>query len=258
MRTRRHTTDQAALRTQAEQARQHAQCTRAEAEQVLADAEQQARAMTDDAQQAEKDADAMGKRAAAIDHASALHRLVVDADQRAADLAGEYAVLTAWAEALDARLAELGVRREDATIAVGAAKEAGDPDAVAREWTTMSAIDEVVATLTAQLAEVRERATTVGYPGSGGDYDDAAGVGVALRQELDDTLNGLDPTRAERLAVALTLDYARTLTEAGVPGEEALRSAAFLVAVKQHPEAAAAMTGAVDGSQPSHRVVVAR
>src|SRR6266516_6101069 len=56
------------------------------------------------------------------------------------------------------------------------------------------------------------------------------------RRQLSDALDDLDPTRPARLAASTVDDYARALTAVGVPEEQALATAALLVAMGQYPE----------------------
>lgn len=242
----------AKLRSNAAQARERAERARTEAEKLLAtareqarvllgDAEAQARELTAEAKTAATDAGACEQRALTIDHAADLRRRAVDAEQHATTLANEYATITERVATLTGRLADLGQRREDTTIALGAARDAGDVDEVNRLWGAMRALDEVIAALTEQHDAARERATTIGEPGWGGAYDQAASAAAARRRELSDVLDRLDPTRPDRRASATVREYRRALVAAGQPEDQALSTAALLVAMTQHPEAVTAL-----------------
>jgi DNA repair exonuclease SbcCD ATPase subunit len=245
------------LRERATEARQRAERTRADAEVTLSaarelarrlvtDAETKARALTSEAKTAEVEAGEAEQRARTIDHAQVLRQQIAAAEQHTADLATEHGALTERIAALTGRLAELGQQREDHTVALATAREAGAVEQVTQLWTTMRAVDEVTATLTGQLNTARDRANAIGEPGWAGEYDQAAEVAAELRRQLSDLLDVLDPERPGRLAVALTEEYARVLVAAGTPEDQALAAAALLVAVQAHPEAAEALFGTAE------------
>jgi cell division septum initiation protein DivIVA len=253
-------------RRQAAQARDTATQARAQAEtllaaareqarRLLADAEQQARNLTATATAADQAATDLEGRAVMVERAHELTRLADEAEQHAAALADEYTAVTGAADDLAARLAELGRQREDATATLAAARDSGNVPDVANTRTLMSSIDEVAAVAAGKLDGARHRAQAIGQAGWGGEYDQALAQVTALRGELSSLLDTLDPTRPTRRSAQATTAYAHSLIEAGVPEEEALRTAALLVAVQQYPEAAVALFSGDPGHASRQRLV---
>ena len=250
--------------------REQSQYALADAEHGLAAAQEQARLIVAQAtdrlhrarletETADRAAQEHENRACVIDHAQQLLVRIREADQHGEQLAAEYTAAVATVEDTSRRLVELGAQREDTAAALAAARTAGSVDGVTQARVRLEAIDEITAALTAQRDAAQARATTIGETDWAGEYDAAVTAADALRRELSDLLDGLDPDRTQRRAVAMTNEYCQALMDrAHVSREDAATVAALLVAVRQNPEAAAAYFGGVGAGAdvPTPQVVV--
>lgn len=193
-----------AVQGEAEQARAEAHQARTEAETMLAtareqaarliaDTEQQARALTSSAQVADRRAAALEERLGMLRAVEQLEERATEAEQQAFDLAAEGDDTRDHVDALDRRIGELGVQREDAAAALGRAREEGDVAGVTEQRSRLGAVDEVAGVLDGQREQARQRIQDIGDPDGVGELAKALKRAGAARAEQRRLRNLLYP-----------------------------------------------------------------